>query len=221
MINKLLNGFNTATQISHLVNTFSEMNQEEKAQRANDIIKNHIGFAASAGLIPIPGADLAAVTAVQLNMLRQLAKQYDIKFMESIGKNIITAIAGSSIARVAASLVKIIPGVGTVVGEMSMAAMSAASTYALGKMFARHFANGGTFDDFDMRSSKKVYEEELKNGKKVGNVIAKDEATEGVSKSTTTDDLVTQLKKLSELKDAGVLSDDEFQQMKSKLLDKF
>ncbi len=214
MIDKLLYGFNTATQISNIVNTFSEMNQEEKAQRANDIIKNHVGFAASAGLIPIPGADLAAVTAVQLNMLRQLAKQYDIKFMENIGKNIITAVAGSSVARVAASLVKIIPGVGTVVGEMSMAAMSAASTYALGKMFARHFANGGTFDNFDIKSSKKVYDEELKNGKKVAD-------TEGVSKTTTTDDLVTQLKKLSELKDAGVLSDAEFQQMKAKLLDKF
>ena len=214
MIDKLLYGFNTATQISNIVNTFSEMNQEERAQKANDIIKNHIGFAASAGLIPIPGADLAAVTAVQLNMLRQLANLYDIKFMENIGKNIITAVAGSSIARVAASLVKIIPGVGTVVGEMSMAAMSAASTFALGKMFARHFANGGNFENFDMKSSKKVYDEELKNGKKVAD-------TEGVSKTTTTDDLVTQLKKLSELKDAGVLSDDEFQQMKAKLLEKF
>ena len=214
MIDKLLYGFNTATQISNIVNTFSEMNQEEKAQKANDVIKNHIGFAASAGLIPIPGADLAAVTAVQLNMLRQLANLYDIKFMENIGKNIITAIAGSSIARVAASLVKIIPGVGTVVGEMSMAAMSAASTFALGKMFARHFANGGNFENFDMKSSKKVYDEELKNGKKVAD-------TEGVSKTTTTDDLVTQLKKLSELKDAGVLSDAEFQQMKAKLLEKF
>lgn len=214
MIDKLLYGFNTATQISNIVNTFSEMNQEERAQKANDIIKNHIGFAASAGLIPIPGADLAAVTAVQLNMLRQLANLYDIKFMENIGKNIITAIAGSSIARVAASLVKIIPGVGTVVGEMSMAAMSAASTFALGKMFARHFANGGNFENFDMKSSKKVYDEELKNGKKVAD-------TEGVSKTTTTDDLVTQLKKLSDLKDAGVLSDAEFQQMKAKLLEKF
>lgn len=214
MIDKLLYGFNTATQISNIVNTFSEMNQEEKAQKANDVIKNHIGFAASAGLIPIPGADLAAVTAVQLNMLRQLANLYDIKFMENIGKNIITAIAGSSIARVAASLVKIIPGVGTVVGEMSMAAMSAASTFALGKMFARHFANGGNFENFDMKSSKKVYDEELKNGKKVAD-------TEGVSKTTTTDDLVTQLKKLSDLKDAGVLSDAEFQQMKAKLLEKF
>lgn len=214
MINKLLNGFNTATQISNIVNSFSGMNQEERSQRANDIIKNHIGFAASAGLIPVPGADLAAVTAVQLNMLRQLANLYQVKFMDNIGKNVISAIAGSSIARLAASLVKIIPGVGTVVGDMSMAAMSGASTYALGKMFSRHFANGGTLEDFDIKTSKKVYEDELKNGKKVAEVVQKEQPDD-------TNDLVTKLIKLAELKDAGVLSDAEFQQMKGKLLDKF
>lgn len=214
MIDKLLNGYNTATQISNIVNSFSGMNQEERTQRANDIIKNHIGFAASAGLIPIPGADLAAVTAVQLNMLRQLANLYQVKFMDNIGKNVISAIAGSSVARLAASLVKIIPGVGTVVGDMSMAAMSGASTYALGKMFSRHFANGGTLEDFDVKSSKKVYEDELKNGKKVAEVVQKEQPDE-------TNDLVTKLKKLAELKDAGVLSDAEFQQMKGKILDKF
>lgn len=214
MIHRLLTGYNTANRISNIINSLSEMNQAEKDQNVNDIIKNHVGYAASAGLIPIPGADLAAVTAVQLNMLRQLAKQYDVKFMESIGKTIITAVGGSSIARIAASLVKIIPGVGTVVGEMSMAAMSAATTFALGKMFTRHFDNGGNFENFDIRSSKKVYEEELKNGKKVVD-------TEGVAKNNNTDDLVTQLKKLSDLKEAGVLSEAEFQQMKSKLLDKF
>ncbi len=209
-----MNGFNTATQISNIVNSFSGMNQEERSQRANDIIKNHIGFAASAGLIPVPGADLAAVTAVQLNMLRQLANLYQVKFMDNIGKNVISAIAGSSIARLAASLVKIIPGVGTVVGDMSMAAMSGASTYALGKMFSRHFANGGTLEDFDIKTSKKVYEDELKNGKKVAEVVQKEQPDD-------TNDLVTKLIKLAELKDAGVLSDAEFQQMKGKLLDKF
>ena len=218
MINKLLNGFNTASQISHIINSFSDMDQEAKSMRASDIIKNHVGFAASAGLIPIPGADLAAVTAVQLNMLRQLAKLYDIKFMDNIGKNIITAIAGSSIARLGASLVKIIPGVGTVIGEMSMAALSAASTYALGKMFARHFDNGGTLDNFDMKFSKKVYEEELKNGKNVAKEVVN---TEGVKANDSTDDLMVKLKKLSELKDAGVLSEEEFLQMKTKLIAQF
>ena len=217
MINSMLNGFNTATQISNIVNSLSNMNQEEKSIKSNDIIKNHVGFAASAGLIPIPGADLAAVTAVQLNMLRQVAGIYNIKFMDNIGKNIITAIAGSSIARLGASLIKIIPGVGTVIGDMSMAAMAAASTYALGKVFANHLAKGGTLEDFDIRSSKKVYSEELKNSKSEAEKVA----AEVVKKPDAADDLVVKLKKLAELKDAGVLSDEEFQQMKTKLLSQF
>ncbi len=208
----IFNHFNVANQVSNILKTFSDdMNKEEKQLKANDIIKNHVGFAASAGLIPFPGADLAAVTAVQLNMLRQLAKLYNVNFMESLGKNIITAVAGSSVARVGASLVKAIPGVGTIIGEMSMAALSGASTYALGKTFARHFANGGSLENFDLKNSKKVYEEELKNGKTATAEAAQPKAEAG-------DDIVVKLKKLAELRDAGVLSDDEFSQMKVKLL---
>jgi hypothetical protein len=78
-------------------------------------------------------------------------------------------------------------------------------------MFAKHFAKGGTLEDFDLKSSKKVYEEELKKGKDVV-------ATEVKPKEDTTEDLVTKLKKLADLRDAGVLSDEEFQQLKGKLI---
>jgi uncharacterized protein (DUF697 family) len=210
MLHKIIKGYNTAAQVSNILHTFSNMNQELKAQQAHTIIVNHVGFAASAGLIPIPGADLAAVTAVQLNMLRQLAKHYDVKFMDNLGKNIITAVLGSSIARLGASLVKAIPGVGTLIGEMGMAAMSAASTYGLGKMFARHFENGGTLENFDLKASKQVYAEELKNSKTaMQDIPVKEEPTM---------DIVQKLKQLAELKTAGVLSEEEFQLMKGKLI---
>jgi uncharacterized protein (DUF697 family) len=196
----------------------TEMNHEEKAQKANEIIKNHVGFAASAGLIPFPGADLAAVTAVQLNMLRQVAKVYGVNFMDNIGKNLVTAVAGSGVARLGASLIKAIPGVGTLIGEMSMAAMSGASTYALGKVFANHFSKGGTLEDFDLKSSKKKYEEELKKSK---SVVAEVVKVEEVKKEDASDELMNKLKKLADLKEAGVLTDDEFAQMKGKLLAQF
>lgn len=143
-------------------------------------------------------------------MLRQLAKLYNVDFMESLGKNIITAIAGSSVARVGASLVKAIPGIGTFIGDVSMAALSGTSTYALGKMFSRHFSKGGTLENFDIKSSKKVYEEELKKGKEV--------VAETKVQDNSTEDLVVKLKKLADLREAGVLSDDEFQQLKGKLI---
>jgi uncharacterized protein (DUF697 family) len=187
------------------------MNHEEKREKADDIIKNHLGFAAAAALVPIPGADIAAVSAVQLNMLRQLANLYRVSFTDNLGKNIITALVSGSLARVGASLVKAIPGIGTLIGEFTMPALSAASTYALGQVFASHLAKGGTLENFDVTKARKKYDEELKHGKQA--------AKEAAAKTETIEeDVVAKLKKLAELKDAGILSEEEFIQMKSKLL---
>jgi uncharacterized protein (DUF697 family) len=188
-----------------------KMNHEDKREKADNIITNHVGFAASAGFLPFPGADIAAVTAVQLNMLRQLSSLYRTGFMDSIGKNVISAIVGSSVSRLAASLVKLIPGVGTTIGSIAMPVLSGSSTYALGQVVASHFAKGGTLENFDFGLANSKYKEELKKGKEV----VKETATQA---ATIQDDVVAKLKKLSELKDAGILTDEEFTQMKTKLL---
>ncbi len=187
------------------------MDHEQKREKADNIVLNHVGFAASAAFLPFPVADIAAVSAVQLNMLRQLSSLYRIGFIDSIGKNVISAIVGGSIARLGASLIKLIPGVGTFIGEVTMPVLSAASTYALGQVVASHFAKGGTLEDFDLRSARRKYDDEIKKGKEVAKeTIVKVEVTE--------DDVVSKLKKLSELKGAGILTEEEFTQMKAKLL---
>lgn len=188
-----------------------KMNHEDKREKADSIVMNHVGFAASAAFIPFPVADIAAVSAVQLNMLRQLASLYRLGFIDSIGKNVISALVGSGLARIGASLIKLIPGVGTFVGEVTMPVLSAASTYALGQVVASHFAKGGTWDDFDLKFARKKYEEELKKGKEVAKETA-------VKAEVSQDDIVVKLKKLSELKEAGILTEEEFTQMKAKLL---
>lgn len=188
-----------------------KMDLEQKREKADNIVLNHVGFAASAAFLPFPVADIAAVSAVQLNMLRQLSSLYRVGFIDSIGKNVISAIVGSSIARLGASLIKLIPGVGTFIGEVTMPVLSAASTYALGQVVASHFAKGGTLEDFDLRSARRKYDEEIKKGKEVAKeTVVKVEVTE--------DDVVAKLKKLSELKGAGILTEEEFSQMKAKLL---
>ena len=42
------------------------------------IITDHVGFSMIAGAIPIPVLDILAVSAIQLDMIRQLAKKYEI-----------------------------------------------------------------------------------------------------------------------------------------------
>ena len=183
-----------------------------KRQQADDIIRKHVAYAASAALIPIPGADIAAVSAVQLDMLRQLAGMYGINFMDAIGRNLITALVGGSLARIGASLVKAIPVVGTFIGEITMPILSGASTYALGHVIVHHLENGGTLDTIDLKRSKKDYEETMRKEK---DNLKKDSG----NNTMTSDDVIAKIKKLSELKDAGILSEQEFLKIKTKLLE--
>lgn len=207
----------TALDLIHLEKNISKsknMQQEEKQQKASEIIRNHVGFSMGAALIPMPGADLLAVSAVQLNMLRQLAKLYNIGFMDALGKNIISAVAGSSAARLGASLVKAIPGVGTVIGELSMPALSGASTYAIGRVVAAHFHKGGTLEDIDLNMARKGYEDEIKEGKQVAEEVSR----EGRAAKSATDETIDKIKKLAEMKDAGIISEEEFSSLKGRLL---
>lgn len=207
----LLNLFDLIEQEKHLSRT---MTHEEKQAKASEVIKNHVGFSLGAALIPMPGADLLAVSAVQLNMLRSLAKIYGVGFMDTLGKNIISAVAGGSAARLGASLVKAIPGVGTIVGELSMPVLSGASTYALGRVVASHFQKGGSLDDLDLKNARKNYQSEMENGKRV----AEDLTQTKPQAQSDTDDAMEKIRKMAEMKEAGIITEEEFKQLKERLL---
>ena len=64
---------------------------------ANSVIRNHLVWAMGAGFIPVPVADFFAVGAIQLDMVRQLCRVYDLEFKESEGKAIITSLTLSLI----------------------------------------------------------------------------------------------------------------------------
>ena len=193
------------------------MQHADKQAKAKEIIRNHIGFSMGAALVPFPGADLLAVSAVQLNMLRQLAKLYQVGFMDTLGKTFISAVAGTGAARLGASLIKAIPGVGTFIGELSMPVLSGASTYALGNVVAQHFHDGGTLEDFDLTKARNTYKEEIEEGKRIANELKQAEKT-AAAPITGTDATLGRINKLAEMRDAGVLTEQEFTQMKTKLL---
>ena len=55
-------------------------------------------------------------------------------------------------------LSKFMPGMGSAIGTVSLATFGASATYAIGKVFVRHFENGGSFATF----SAKDIQEDLK-----------------------------------------------------------
>ena len=194
-----------------------EIKKSNRTEDADSIIKNHLIWSMGAGFIPIPIADLFAVSAIQLDMIRQLSKLYEIDFKQTEGKAIITSLTTSGLARLGARAIKFIPGVGSVLGGITLAILSGASSYALGEVFKKHFETGGTFLDFDPGRLKKYYDEKFEKGKEVAKEIQKQQATKEKSSSAST--AIDKLKELADMKESGVLTNEEFEKMKKKIID--
>lgn len=190
---------------------------------ADSIILNHVFFSLGAGFVPIPLLDIAAVTVVQLDMLRQLAKMYDVRFHEESGKSLISAIAGGVVARLGASMVKAIPVVGSLLGGVSMSVLSGASTYAIGQVFKRHFSSGGDLTNVDIKKAKKVFEEAFEKGKDIASKMEKKKKEEPKEKKEEAPaeekSIVDRLQGLAKLRDQGVITEEEFAEQKKRLLD--
>lgn len=216
-----------------MLKTMQETEQTPQSDRnahAETIIRNHVVWSMGAGFIPILIADIFAVSALQLDMIRQLCRVYNVNFSETQGKAIVTALTSTTLARVTAgSLVKIIPGVGSLLGGATVSVFAGASTYALGEVFKKHFETGGTILDFDPARLRKLYKEKFEKGKKVADELRKKEqpapstSSKGGfvvnSNSTAVADPLERLRELATLKEQGVITDEEFQQMKKKLID--
>ena len=221
-------------------------NNSERSKHVDTIIRNHVIWSMGAGLIPVLIADVFAVSALQLDMIRQMCKVYDVDFSETQGKAIVTSLTSSTVARITAgSLVKMLPVVGSIIGGVTVSVFAGASTFALGQVFKRHFESGGTILDFDPARLKKLYKEQFEKGKKVAEQLRKDqkarqeaeaegkaqaeaeakvkaEAEKAGAVSQEKDGNVIQhLKELAELRDNGIISEEEFQEMKKKLIREF
>jgi uncharacterized protein (DUF697 family) len=146
--------------------------------RADKVIRDSVVWSMGAGLIPVPLADMVAVTAIQIDMLKQIASLYQVDFAENRLKSWIAALSGSAIPKVGAGIIKFIPGIGSLVGGVSMAALSGASTYAVGQVFAQHFESGGTLLDFDVEKFKDFYKRQFEIGKTFVENVSKEKFSE-------------------------------------------
>ena len=198
----------------------TNMSQDsEQSKHADTIIRNHVIWSMGAGLIPVLIADIFAISALQLDMIRQLCKAYNINFAETQGKAIVTSLTSSTLARITAgSVVKMIPGLGSIIGGLTVSVFAGASTYALGEVFKKHFSSGGTILDIDPERLRKLYKEQFEKGKKVVEDLKNEKPAAGGNTSTATD-VVSRLKALAELKDQGILTEEEFTAMKKKILE--
>jgi uncharacterized protein (DUF697 family) len=110
---------------------------------ARRIVDRHKNYAAIGGLVPLPAANIASVTAINLRMVKQLSELYGVPFQRDRTRSLIIAlIAGAAPtgAGLAASstLMWIIPG-GLVWGLGAAALTAGALTRGIGLVFLDSF----------------------------------------------------------------------------------
>lgn len=146
--------------------------REHRHAAAEHLLRQYVLGGMAVGLVPFPFVDLAALLALQLKMLHSLAGVYDIRFQADLGRSAIASLLGSAVPTslsptLAASLGKLIPGIGQTLASGTAVLLNGAATYAVGKVFIQHFAAGGTFLTFDPEAVRDYFLTQLQEGKRV------------------------------------------------------
>ena len=197
----------------------------EHTEEANKVIKQHVILAMEAGLIPVPLADMVAVGGIQMDLIKRLCAIYGIEYNINQSKAVIVSLTASGLSRLGARMAaKAIPVIGSIVGGVVMSGLSGASTYAIGETFRTHFEKGGTLLDINLDEIKRFYEEKLRKGQSIVEQFkpkkkdANDSFSSSYTNNSTEKDVVTQLRELKNLKDEGVITEDEFLTLKKKII---
>jgi uncharacterized protein (DUF697 family) len=150
------------------------LTDEERARlrlAADSIIKSYVIGAVSVGIVPIPFVDIAGAAALQLRMIKKLSDLYQQDFSEGVVRSIVGSLGGGflgyGVGMIASSAIKTVPGIGWMMGMMSVPVFLGASTYAIGKVFAKHFDTGRPIYDLNVEAVKEFHREQLEKGKAI------------------------------------------------------
>lgn len=175
----------------------------------SEIVTSYVGAAMLAASIPVPGVDVAAVTAVQIALVRRLARRYDVPYDALRGRAAVLSLVGASLARVGASAVKGLPGAGWLLGSAAQAVLSGGSTWALGRVYREHFEACGSLDDVDVERLRERYREALRRGRDVARALRRQAAFD----EAAVDERADSLARLARLRRAGILTQDEYERL--------
>jgi len=113
-------------------------------------VRRYTVAALGAAVVPLPVADILAISGVQILMLRALNGAYarrTVYFDEMTG----TAVAALAGFALWGSLAKLVPGLGTLAGGAIQAGIAGTATYALGRAWLEFLEGGRSFSAPDFR----------------------------------------------------------------------
>lgn len=137
----------------------------DKSAKALASVKHYALGAAGAGIVPLPLIDMLTMLALQMLMVRKLAKLYDVPYAKQRSKSAVAGlIGGFNAGGLGVGAFKMIPILG-IFSYAVMPTINGAITYAVGKVFIQHFESGGTFLDFDPKKVRAYFEDQFREGK--------------------------------------------------------
>lgn len=151
-------------------NTASGATTDYRNLLANQCVKNWSQWATVAGFIPVEFVDTVAISGVQLKMVHDLCKIYDVPFKKESAIAITGALVGGSITtlasqRIGANLISKIPYVGGILSGITQPVLAYGSTYALGLVFISHFEKEGSLHNFNIEAAKVLFKEQAEKVK--------------------------------------------------------
>jgi len=148
---------------------------------ADAIVSRNVLWALGAGIVPIPLVDVVAIMGIEIKMLKELSDLYGVGFRANVAKKIIYSLLSSlgSVglgSAVGFSLSKLIPGIGSTLGVVSVPIFAGAVTHALGRLFLMHFESGGTLLDFDPHAMRSHFKQEYERSREKVAQMRREEA---------------------------------------------
>lgn len=115
---------------------------------ANKIVDRHRTYAAMGGLVPLPVANIGAVAAINLRMVKQLSKLYQVPFQRERTRSLLVSLIGGAVptgvgTATSTTLMWIMPG-GLLVGLGAAAITARALTRGIGLVFIESFESGAS-----------------------------------------------------------------------------
>ena len=124
----------------------------QRRRKAVAIVERYANWSAVGGVIPVPLANAAAVTALMVRMIKSLSTHYDVPFERNRARAAVIGLMGgvlpTGLGTIAAStLTYFVPGYGLFSLAVS-SVTSSAYARSIGQLFIEHFENGATKIDF-------------------------------------------------------------------------
>lgn len=183
---------------------YTDASPEERTAAVREVIEMGAGAAAIVSFQPIPFLDLVLVSPIQIGMVQAIGRVHGHKLDQKSVIEILSTFGASILAQnLIISSAKLVPFAGWIAAP----AMAYALTWAVGEVSDHYFRHGRGVTPDELREMfKKVYRE-------------KKEEKVAAHKGNST--LKERLEQLKSAREAGVLTEEEFEAKKAEILRDF